>query len=110
MFKDRLKELLEAKFNGNQAQLSNQTQIPKTTINGWLTTEREPNSRQLITLANFFECSIDYLVGRENEIGLIEIQTNIAEKENNLLKLFRKLPFNLQQRAYGYIEALVVNL
>lgn len=109
MFKDRLKELLEIKFDGNQSLLAEKTQIPKTTINGWLTTQREPNSRQLITLANFFECTIDYLIGRENEMGLVEIKSELSKIENEIISMYRKLDERRQFLAYTYVKGLAAN-
>lgn len=106
MFKDRLIELLNEKLNGNQSLLSEYTKIPKTTINGWLTTEREPNSRQLINLADYFQCSIDYLIGRENDIGLIEIKTGLTSDETELITLYKKLNYQNKNQLLGFAKAL----
>lgn len=61
-FPERLRELM-CELNINQVQLSKETKIPQSTIARWLADERRPNIEYLITLATFFKCSIDYLVG-----------------------------------------------
>lgn len=106
MFKERLYELLNEKLNGNQSLLAEYTKIPKTTINGWLTTEREPNSRQLINLANYFQCSIDYLIGRENDIGLIEIKNDLTPDETELITIYKKLNYQNKNQLIGFAKAL----
>lgn len=44
--------------------------IPYTTYIGYEKNMREPNSEMLITLANYFDVSVDYLIGRSNEKSL----------------------------------------
>lgn len=49
----------------------------------------------LIKLANFFQCSTDYLLGREDDFGNITIQTEkpapLPQDELHLLEVYRKL-------------------
>lgn len=47
----------------NQRQLSIQTNIPTTTISGWLTAGRLPDYNALIKLRKYFNVSADYLLG-----------------------------------------------
>lgn len=65
MFEDRLKKLRLEK-NINMKQTAQQLGIPYTTYVGYEKNEREPNSEVLILLADFFDCSVDYLVGRSS--------------------------------------------
>ncbi|MBQ3219820.1 MAG: helix-turn-helix transcriptional regulator, partial [Clostridia bacterium] len=62
-FRERLKELLEEKqikYNS----VAQQTEIPVTTLSNYINRGSIPSAEQLIKLANYFNCSIDYLVGR----------------------------------------------
>ena len=61
-FPDRLKDLM-LETNLNQNQLSRETGITQATISRWLSNSRRPTVECLITLALYFKCSIDYLVG-----------------------------------------------
>ena len=65
MFCERLKELRIEKGVG-QIELSKAIAVSKGIISLWENGLREPKLSNLIALAQFFEVSIDYLVGLEN--------------------------------------------
>ena len=65
IFCDRLKELRIEKGIG-QIELAKAIHASKGIISLWENGLREPKLSYLIALANFFEVSIDYLVGLEN--------------------------------------------
>ncbi|MCL2861161.1 MAG: helix-turn-helix domain-containing protein [Firmicutes bacterium] len=68
IFADRILALL--KENGlSIAQLASLSKIPRTTLNNWLVHHHNPNLDALCKLALHFQCSIDYLVGLEDEFG-----------------------------------------
>lgn len=62
MFKDILKKERE-NANLSQMQLSKLIKVSQQTIGSWETGRTEPNHDMLITLAQFFNISIDYLLG-----------------------------------------------
>lgn len=64
-FKDRLKELRLEK-NVSQAELGKLVSMSKMAISHWEKGHSEPSISQLILLSNFFNVSVDYLVGKEN--------------------------------------------
>jgi transcriptional regulator with XRE-family HTH domain len=64
MFKNRLKELRQEKGIG-QVELAQKIGVSKGVISFWENGLREPNMHSLILLAQFFEVTIDYLVGLE---------------------------------------------
>lgn len=71
----RLKELREKKqLNMRQAAVA--LDMPYTTYVSYEKGDREPNSEVLLTLATFFECSIDYLVGRSATPTKVEALSN----------------------------------
>ena len=61
-FSERLKELRQEK-NLTQKQLANELAVTIPTLSHWECGYQEPNISQLIMLANYFEVSVDYLVG-----------------------------------------------
>ncbi|MBQ7466982.1 MAG: helix-turn-helix transcriptional regulator [Clostridia bacterium] len=63
-FKENLKNLRQEK-NVGQIELANALGVSKGIISLWENGLREPNMQSLITLAKYFNVSIDYLVGLE---------------------------------------------
>ena len=62
----RIKDLREAK-GINMREAAKLLNLPYTTYVGYEKGQREPSSEVLIQLANFYEVSIDYLVGRSDK-------------------------------------------
>ncbi len=75
----RLKDLREER-KLNMRQAAKALEIPYTTYISYEKGEREPNSEMLINLADFFNCSIDYLIGRSNE----RIDEVVLDKANSV--------------------------
>lgn len=106
MLGDRIKELRN-QMNIFQQDLAKALNVSKSTVAMWETNKREPNSEMLISLAEFFNCSVDYLIGRDtarinddvldqvNELDLdaLSYYGNIleAQKEDDLIKKYRTL-------------------
>jgi len=65
IFCERLKELRIEKGLG-QIELANAISVSKGIISLWENGLREPKLSNLIVLAQYFQVSIDYLVGLEN--------------------------------------------
>lgn len=79
MFENRLTKLRESK-KLNMKQTAQKLGIPYTTYVGYEKNEREPNSEVLILLADFFNCSVDYLIGRSDE----KINETVLDKVNSI--------------------------
>lgn len=75
MIGDKIKELRNRK-GLYQQELADIMNVSKSTIAMWETNKREPSSEMLVALANFFECSTDYLMGRDVKFNLEETTTD----------------------------------
>lgn len=64
-FKDRLKELRGEK-GCSQADLGKMLCLSKMAVSHWEKGNSEPSIAQLKTMADYFDVSVDYLIGREN--------------------------------------------
>ena len=74
-----------------QRELAEKIGVKNYTVANWEQNRTEPSVRDLIDLANFFECSVDYLIGREDDFGqILVLKDNIAE-QTNLLSLYEGL-------------------
>ena len=60
-----LKEL-RAYSKLSQVELADKLGVTQTAIAKWESGDREPSIDVLISIADFFDCTIDYLVGRED--------------------------------------------
>ena len=65
--------------------------VPDPTYSGWEQGRTEPSAEMLIKLADIFECSVDYLLGRASDTGLVSVSNDgLSDVEKNLLAMFRK--------------------
>ena len=90
-----------------QKELASQIGYNQRNISDWEQGRTEPNIEALFKLANFFECSIDYLLGRSDELNTVIIVKNLNDSEEKLVKLFKKLDNNLQSQYIGYGYGLI---
>lgn len=81
IFSVRLKKLrTEAKLS--QTHLATQMKVSPYSIGDWERNRSTPPLNLLIHLADFFECSIDYMLGRKNVSDIISIEQNIFMIKN----------------------------
>lgn len=67
----------------------------------------KPDPDTLIKIADFFGCSIDYLLGRENDFGVIENKNlNLTKTQSELLTSFNLLSLEDQNKVIGFVKAL----
>ena len=80
---NRLRELRE-NLGLRQIDVSNATGIDQKTLSNYETGKTNPDSYALISLANFFNVSIDYIVGR-TEISLFNSE-DVSKKIDSIKK------------------------
>lgn len=113
-FAYRLKELrIEKGFT--QDQLAEKADLSHGCIAMLETGKRTPTGNTLSVLADIFECSTDYLLGREDDFGNITIKAEnaapaLTEQERRMLELYRKLPPYLQENAYAELKGMLIAL
>ena len=60
----RINELLKSE-GLNQSKLANGIGVNQSTVCNWLNGKKEPSIESLWKLADFFDVSVDYLIGRK---------------------------------------------
>lgn len=65
LFPARFADIMKEK-NVNQSELSRKTGISNQAISNWLAGKSEPLVSFVWRLADFFDCSVDYLIGRSD--------------------------------------------
>ena len=92
-----------------QKDLSHLLGIGQSTIVGYEKGEREATARILALYADFFNCSVDYLLGRTDELGTIDISPSpaleLTENEKKLLSGFRHLSKATQNMVLRFVES-----
>lgn len=104
MFIKRFTELCREK-NVTRYKVATDLNIGNSTIYGW---ERgqQPTADKIIKLADYFEVTTDYLLGRSNDVGIVQTNANLTPTENKLLKVFSELSHDEQFQVIGFALAL----
>ena len=102
----RLKQLREEK-NITQQELADQLSCSQQSINNYENHGTQPDIDMLCKMADFFDTSVDYLIGYTNvrcPYSLAKYENN-SEKEISLLNNFRQLPENVKKHFLALIES-----
>lgn len=102
----KLQEIREQKgiLQKDLAQKLNKT---RACISSWETSKTEPDLQSLVQIANVLEVSTDYLLGRENELGIVNVETSLSPFQTNLLDVVSRLSRDDQFQVLGFAQALV---
>lgn len=100
-------KILRKQYNLKQIDMAKMFNISKSTYSTYETGACEPSIELLKKFADYFHCSIDYLVGRESEDGIIDMPRIVLTKdEEYLLDITRHLPQKEKDIAYCLVETL----
>lgn len=91
----------------NDRQFALTSNIPYSTVRGWTYQKKLPDLEGLIKIADYFEVSTDYLLGRSNDVGIIETNANLTQDQQELLSLYNKMSFQDKNQLLGFAKALV---
>ena len=107
MFQQKLKEL-RSLSNLSQKELATKLSMSPNIICEYEKGRSQPNIDTLIKLSTIFNCSVDYLLGRENDFGVIANNGSsvLTVNESEMLKNFRLLNEKEQREAIGFVKAL----
>lgn len=99
----RIKELRTEK-KWSQRYLAAQINASPKTVNLWERGISEPTAGFIIKLADCFGCSVDYLLGREDDYGNVNINSDLTDTQKNLLSLYDGLANSDKEDwlKYGY--------
>ena len=101
---------LRKEKNLSQAELADALQVSKACISMIEIGKNEPTAITLTKYADFFQCSTDYLLGREDDFGNVTVVGGaepLPPAERELLADFRQLPDELRRLAKTYLKKLV---
>ena len=105
----RLKECRNEK-GLNQKEIAKQLNITQQTYIDYETGRTNPDIDSLIKIANILEVTTDYLLGRSDDFGNVNVtQKNspeLSSEEKQLLDNFRSLPKQEKAQASEYVNYL----
>ena len=92
-----------------QRELADLLKTSNSTICDWERGRCEPSIQDLIKLSNVFNCSVDYLIGNEDDFGVINSKpgaVSFTREQSELLAVFDLLPVEQQREVIGFAKAL----
>lgn len=102
---NRLKELRLAKAK-TQKEVAEAIKVSAQSYGYYENWVNKPDPETLILLADYFNCSIDYILGREDDYGVISSNNNLTKIQSELLTSFNLLSSEDQNKVIGFIKAL----
>ncbi len=101
------KELREKEVS--QLTLAKHLHVTQQAISNWAKGVTEPNIDTLIKIGDFFLCSVDYLLGRESEDGIITIRDDNSHTllSEELNEVYIKLNSFYKGMLVGYARTLL---
>ena len=99
----RIKQLrLEKKLS--QRALAAKIHTSQKAIDLWEKGITEPKAPVTIALANVFECTTDYLLGREDDFGAVNVMRDLSEDEKRYLYVYSKIDKRRREEVLTYAE------
>ena len=82
--------------------------VSQTMISRYELRQAYPDVEMLITLAKHFGVSVDYLIG-VSESKLPYTKSNLSEREQQVLFMFKRLNNVQKEKAMSYIEGMLAD-
>lgn len=89
-----------------QAQLAKAIGIKQETVSGYERGKERPGIATIVKLSNVLCASTDYLLGiTDEECPQPTLGDVLKPREIEVVEIFRKLPYPLQERVIGYLHS-----
>ena len=114
-FGERLIKLRQQKGFATRNKFAEELGIPNTTLRNYETDAREPGHDFLILVSNYFNVSIDYLLGitdcekKANDTTISNTEMEIIKKYRSLDERGKKIIESLLEEEYFYLQNLKKN-
>lgn len=101
----RIKQLRQEN-NLSQRALADRILCSQTSVDYWEKGTAEPTAHFIIALADCFGCTTDYLLGREDDFGNVNVESDLSESEQKILFSFRALNETNREKLLDYCTYL----
>lgn len=99
---DRIQSLIKKK-NLKQKDVLAACNINENTLKR-MTDNKGMSSFYLARIADYLDCSVDYLLGRSNQENISLDSYTLSQDEKTLINIFRTLPPESQQNILGFLD------
>lgn len=106
-FCERFRQLRE-ETGVSMKQVADAVGVSDAAVCKWENGNAEPKVSYLIKLAEYFECSIDYIAGKTNDFGMAthaEPPLKLTQKEKKLINSFRQLTPGMKKLLQQTVDA-----
>ena len=104
---ENLRKLLESK-DYSITKLATRAGISGSTINSYLNGQKIPSLTTLVSMANYLNCNIDFLIGRTNIPLRVEEVNSMWDDETNItIRNLIDLPKQKRELVDAYIKGLM---
>ncbi len=111
LFSQRLKELRNESFL-SQNELAQSLKYAQSNICEWEKGTVEPRASALLAIADFFQVSTDYLLGRTDDFGNLSVQNSVLHlpaEATELMNAFCAMTHSQRIRLVAYAEGMLEN-
>lgn len=97
---------LRLENNLSQRALAEHIKCSQKSIDYWEKGIAEPTAHFIVALADCFGCTTDYLLGREDDFGNVNVESDLDETEQNVLYIYRSLNPDSREKLLDYMGYL----
>ena len=102
----RIKQLREERGMSQRA-LANSIGASFKAVSFWESGKVEPSAKFICALADVFECTCDYILGREDDVGNVNVMRELSENEKELLSVNAKLNKKEREELINYARYMI---
>ena len=102
----RIKQLSEEKGLSQRA-LAQKIGASFKAVNFWENGKVDPSAKFICALADVFECTCDYLLGRSDDFGNVNVMRELSAEEKLLLELYSKLDARQRKEVIDFMNFLI---
>lgn len=100
-------KMMRYSMGKTQKQIANDIGLEQGMYANWETGRKMPSAENLVKLADYFRCSIDYLLNRELEDGRKTYDDyQVKSKKSEIQSIYDELDEVKQRMAIGYVKRL----
>ncbi len=100
-------KILRLENDLSQRELAAKIGCSQKSVDYWEKGLSEPTAGFIWALANCFSCSTDYLLGREDDFGVVRIDGQLTEDERTMLSYYEALSEPHRRELLHYAEFLL---